>query len=696
MNPTKNAFYLVSALLAGFPVAMYVSAAEPTRIYYLGNSLTDELKYDAFVQVAEAGGEKIVWGRHMIPGVPIRGLWGADSGFMQNPFGHWKKALREFEWDVVTLQPFSPFEGEYQHAILFAKEITKKSPAVQLYIYAQWPGKGRGPDWFEAFAGPSETPGYLRNAPPEFRFADVVAGFGADDAQRLQGRSLRDEYEAVVLGLRQRGVPAKPVRMIPVGHVMQLLGQKMRAGLVPGYRTPWDFYSDGVHVNNDGSYLVACTFYATIFGKSPVGLPIGPYQGQPGLAADGIRISPELARTIQETVWEVVSAHPLTGVTASEPLRVASPLLFPAVAGEPYRFDLLPAFGQAPYKWSVAQGTLPAGLTLSAQGVLSGTAAAESQAELTLQVADAKGSMARKDLTLVVEQDVPPVLPHQALPELMVGQFVQHQMRSEAGNGIHRWSVQEGNTLPAGLSLEPDGRLWGSPGKVGPVEFGLVVEDGDGANPERDERTFAVTVGPARGEVALARRLTLDANERPPVEKSFWQFRYPIKKLVQGERVTVSGAFDVAWTDEHLYVAVKVDDPTVNQGGWASQLQADNVILCLDAFNNREATYNADDRYLPYSRGHQYAQRSIMIGTHLGHGCRQLEIPGGYLAVFEVSWRGLGLGGRVAPYRVIGLDVMLVDDTQQGVPKSTVVWQGTKDNATDPSHFGTVILSAAQ
>lgn len=663
--------------------------AAETRIYYLGNSLTDELKYDQFVKLAGAGGETIVWGRHMIPGVPIRGLWGATSGLTQNPFGYWQKALREYEWDVVTLQPFCPFEGEYVHARLFSQEIMKKSPNAQVFVYAQWPGKGKGADWDLAFAGPLAQRG-KQDSPTSY--VNMVAKAPSPWKERFAVMSLRNEYELTVVSLNEGKLTEKPVRLIPAGHVMQLLGQKMRAGLLAGYRTPWDFYSDGVHVNNDGSYLVACAFYASIFGKSPVGLPLGDYQGKPGHASDGIKITPEIARLIQETVWEVVATHPLTGVTSKEPVRVASPLLFPAVAGEPYRFEILPAFGRGPYTWTISKGMLPAGLTLASEGVLSGTTTAEGKTELTVQVTDAQGATAQKQFTLVVEKDVPPVIPEQAVPALSLGQFVEHRLRGGAGNSVHRWAVKEGSTLPPGLTLDPDGRLWGAPGKEGKFEFVAQVEDGDSAKPEQAERTFTVTVGPAKGEVARARRLALPDKERPPVEESAWQFRYPIKKLVVGDKATVRGAFDVAWTDENLYVAVKIEDPTVNKGGWDKQLEKDNVIFCIDAFNNREATYNADDRYIPFPRGMQYPNRSLMIAPHLGHGCRQVEVPGGYLAVFEASWKALALPTPMKPHRVIGLDVMLVDDAKDGVPKSTVIWQGTKDNATDPSRFGTVIL----
>jgi len=82
-----------------------------------------------------------------------------------------------------------------------------------------------------------------------------------------------------------------------------------------------------------------------------------------------------------------------------------------------------------------------------------------------------------------------------------------------------------------------------------------------------------------------------------------------------------------------------------------------------------------------------------MIGPALGHGCRQAELPDGYLAVFEVSWKSLGLPSSMEAGRTIGLDVMIVDGGRSGGgARSVVVWQGTRENATDPSRFGTVVL----
>ncbi len=78
----------------------------------------------------------------------------------------------------------------------------------------------------------------------------------------------------------------------------------MKAGEVPGYPSIHQLYKDGIHLNEPSSYLVGCTFFATLLKQSPIGLPTAPYG----------KIDPALAETIQRTVWQVVSKHGDAGV----------------------------------------------------------------------------------------------------------------------------------------------------------------------------------------------------------------------------------------------------------------------------------------------------------------------------------------------------------------------------------------------
>jgi hypothetical protein len=44
----------------------------------------------------------------MIPGAPLSWLWEhPKDGFMEEPFQLYSKALPEFPWDVLSLQPFA-------------------------------------------------------------------------------------------------------------------------------------------------------------------------------------------------------------------------------------------------------------------------------------------------------------------------------------------------------------------------------------------------------------------------------------------------------------------------------------------------------------------------------------------------------------------------------------------------------------
>ena len=179
------------------------------RVYLIGNSLTDNVRYTGLQTLAESRGYRHVWGRQMIPGAPIWWLWQhPDQGFRQNPYGTYPKALGEYEWDAVTLQPFSMYSKEHEHARKFIELAVKKSPKVQFYIYAQWMTRDQDFDRY-----------WLTT---KLKKDTWGAGFKA-------------YYETLVEELRQDFPKIRPVRLIPVGHVLFLLNQKMKAGRVPGY-----------------------------------------------------------------------------------------------------------------------------------------------------------------------------------------------------------------------------------------------------------------------------------------------------------------------------------------------------------------------------------------------------------------------------------------------------------------------------
>ncbi|HHQ14788.1 MAG TPA: hypothetical protein ENK16_07140, partial [Chromatiales bacterium] len=59
--------------------------------------------------------------------------------------------------------------------------------------------------------------------------------------------------------------------------------------------------------------------------------------------------------------------------------------------------------GQPPYSWTLVAGALPAGMTLSPDGVISGTPTIVTTASFTVQVTDSLSQTATRDLQLRVQ-----------------------------------------------------------------------------------------------------------------------------------------------------------------------------------------------------------------------------------------------------------------------------------------------------
>lgn len=408
---------------------------------------------------------------------------------------------------------------------------------------------------------------------------------------------------------------------------------------------------------------------------------------------DHMELGDELRKVIQETVWEVVASHPLTGVKSENLVKVASPILENAVAGEPYRQNLLAAFGAGPYEWSLVGCEMPAGLALSNRGELGGKPEKAGKAELTFAVKDAQGGGATRKLALTIEEDVAPEIKTTALPEWSRGEFKSFALESAGGNGLAAWSIKSG-ALPSGLSLSEYGVLSGTTGAEGEFKFTVEATDEDLGNPETASREFALRVGPLKGDAILIRK----AGKAPKIDGSAegdeWNFDKSVEKLVVGQNKTVSASFDAMWDDKNLYVAVKVADPTVNSSK-SSGGKSDSVEIFIDALNNREATYNFDDRCFFVGRGGGL-DRSMSIGDVSLQILKVGEIDGGYLVEAKLEFKRLGVGEEkkgVSANYVLGLDVAVTDRNPEGGIVSQVVWKGTAENRKDPSQFGTVIMS---
>jgi hypothetical protein len=96
--------------------------------------------------------------------------------------------------------------------------------------------------------------------------------------------------------------------------------------------------------------------------------------------------------------WTVPVVNPLTVTTSSLPA---------ATTGVAYSTQVAASGGSGSYAWSLASGTLPAGLTLSSAGVISGTPSAAGTSTFTVQVTDSAARTASRSLSITVNVALP-------------------------------------------------------------------------------------------------------------------------------------------------------------------------------------------------------------------------------------------------------------------------------------------------
>jgi type VI secretion system secreted protein VgrG len=102
------------------------------------------------------------------------------------------------------------------------------------------------------------------------------------------------------------------------------------------------------------------------------------------------------------------------------PVITLTPATLPVGAvGVPYSVQITASGGTGPYTFAVSSGTLPAGMTLTAGGLLSGTPTAVTSSPVTILARDGNGCPGL--VTLTIATPVPPVpVPVPTLPETFV------------------------------------------------------------------------------------------------------------------------------------------------------------------------------------------------------------------------------------------------------------------------------------
>ncbi|WP_183085193.1 putative Ig domain-containing protein [Trinickia fusca] len=181
-------------------------------------------------------------------------------------------------------------------------------------------------------------------------------------------------------------------------------------------------------------------------------------------------------------------------------LSVAPSTLPNPVIGAAYSQTLTAGNGTAPYTFAITGGALPAGLSLSSTGVLSGTPTAGGNFSFTVTTTDANSFTASRAYSVTIGAAAVALTPA-TVPGATLSTAYSQTLTASGGIGPYTYAVTSG-ALPAGMNLNSTtGVLSGTPTATGSSTFTIRATDsstGTGA-PYSGTHSYTLAVGQTIG-----------------------------------------------------------------------------------------------------------------------------------------------------------------------------------------------------
>ncbi len=173
------------------------------------------------------------------------------------------------------------------------------------------------------------------------------------------------------------------------------------------------------------------------------------------------------------------------------PLTIVTGTSLPGgVVGVTYTTSLAATGGRSPLGWAVTGGTLPGGVSLAANGTLSGIPTAAGTFNFTVTVTDDLGVNESKSVTLVIAASSLSITTASILPGGIQGAGYTTALAASGGTAPYSFTVTAGS-LPGTVSLGAGGDISGNLGAPATYNFTAQVTDAGGLSASK---SFSIVV----------------------------------------------------------------------------------------------------------------------------------------------------------------------------------------------------------
>lgn len=184
-----------------------------------------------------------------------------------------------------------------------------------------------------------------------------------------------------------------------------------------------------------------------------------------------------------------------TSPSPTNPVTISTTTLASGLVGSPYSGSIQAVNGTTPYTFTITAGTLPAGLTLAANGAISGTPSAAGVSTFQVEVADSSNPVEKSIQSLSISIITPVVISGGALSAGTVGGAYSFTVQATGGTPPYVYTITSG-ALPAGLILSSSGSISGTPTTAGIASFSIQATDSTSTS-QKASAAFTLPIQPA-------------------------------------------------------------------------------------------------------------------------------------------------------------------------------------------------------